>query len=99
MSLDAKEMVGKSRKRATASILGYVERQRWYASLSQAEKTALREKVLSAEAAHHDVVLDVISTLDGGGGVYNARALELLEDIHTAVQERPLPVMRDAGST
>lgn len=100
MSLDPKDMVGRSRKRATASILGFAERQQWYSRLTPAEKAALRDKVLSAEAAHHDVVLDVISTLDGGGGVYNDKALELLEQIHQVLrQERPLVEMQRRSST
>lgn len=99
MSLDPKEFVGKARKRSTGAILGFIERQSWYGGLTVNQKRELRDKVLSAEGAYHDVVLDVINTLDGGGGVHNGQAIELLQEIHGLLQERPLTETLDGRSS
>lgn len=93
MAVDTREFLTKQRKRATGAVLGYMERSGWYERLSSHEKADVRDKVLSAMGAYHDAVLDVISTLDGAGGVHNERALELLTELHDSLlvrQERPL---------
>lgn len=82
MSVDTKDFLTKQRKRATGAVLGHAERAEWYARLTPREKADLREKVLSAIGTYHDAVLDVISTLDGNGGMHNERALELLAELH-----------------
>lgn len=94
MSVDTKQFLTRVRKRATAGVLGYAESQPWYRQLTTQQRIELRDKVLSANAAYHDAVLDVIATLDGAGGVHNERALELLEILHDVVvrRERPLVV-------
>lgn len=99
MSLDTKDFLTRQRKRATGSVLGHAERAEWYGKLTPREKADLRDKVLSAIGTYHDAVLDVINTLDGGGGVHNEKALELLAELHEAVvqrQERPLAAVPDA---
>lgn len=83
--IDTKELLARVRKRANASLLNYVESQSWWARLTPAQKAELRERVFSSSAAYHDAVLDVVATLDGGGGVYNEHALELLQQIHLKV--------------
>lgn len=94
MTVNVRELLTKQRRRSTASVLGFIEDQVWYPSLTRDQRNALRDKVLSAEASYHDVVLDVVSTLDGGDGMHNDRALELLEQIHGLVQKRPLETTR-----
>ena len=99
MSVDTKEFLTKQRKRATGSVLGFIERAPWYERLTVADKAEVREKVLSAMGAYHDSVLDVISTLDGAGGIHNDRALELLQQLADHVvpprRERPLTAAPD----
>lgn len=92
--IDTREFLTKQRKRATGSVLGHAEHSQWYVRLSKEEKAEFREKVLSALGSYHDAVLDVISTLDGGGGIHNEAALGLLQQLHEALvpprRERPL---------
>ena len=94
MSVDVREMLSRQRRRAVGAILGYAESQPWYEGMTRQQQVAYREKVLASMSAYHDVVLDIVATLDGSGGIYNDRALELLEAIHGMVsphRERPLP--------
>lgn len=96
--MDTQEFLTRVRRRSTGSVLGYMEKQPWYGALNAEQRRGLRDKVLSAEGAYHDAVLDVIKTLDGNGGVHNDKALELLAELHeTLVQQRPF-VPTDAAA-
>lgn len=81
------------RKRLLASILGAVETAPWYGSLSPAQRTALRDKILGSVNAYHDFMLDVIHV--GEDDVTrNAHALELITAVH-ASQRRLEAELRD----
>ena len=94
MAIDTEKMLAGWRKRTAGAVLGFCERSDWYSTLDRDEKDALRDKVLSALATYHDVVLETVRALDGTGAL-NDRTLELIQELHGAVVlERPAPQPR-----
>lgn len=81
-----RNMLDQQRKRLLGSLMQYLE-QNVYQHLSVDEQQALRQKVLQAVSAHHDVCLDLLKSSVSDGSVVNAQALELIEQMHSELQE------------
>lgn len=71
------------RKRLIASILNDIENSEWYTELTDVEKRALRDKILSSINTYHDFILDVINV---GEDDYarNAHALDMIAQVHAS---------------
>ena len=72
------------RKRAVGTILGWAER-RIHDKLTSTERAELREQVIAAVGAYHDVALDMLAASIDDGGMVNQEALRMLEDLHSRV--------------
>jgi hypothetical protein len=76
-----RELGGKARRRAVASIMGYSETV-FSELVEEADWQRYREKVLNALGVYHDTMTDIMLTLGEGPGIVNEHALEMLERIH-----------------
>jgi hypothetical protein len=85
MSSDSfvRELTGKARRRAVASILTYSEQQ-FGSRLEPEEWERYREKVLNALGVYHDSIMDVVSTLGDGPAVVNEAVLEALTRLESS---------------
>ncbi len=79
-----RRVLGERRKRAVGTILGWTER-RIHDKLTPTERNELREQVIAAVGAYHDVALDMLSASIDDGGMVNQEALRMLEDLHARV--------------
>lgn len=76
-----RSFVSRRRRRAIAGIMEYVEKQPWWKTLPDASKRALRDKVLGSVNEYHDVVLDLLRTLDENS-IGNPEVVRLLDLVH-----------------
>lgn len=78
------DLLAKRRDRAIAIVLGIKERE-CDRDLSAAASTKLRKVVLDQFNEFHDLVADILGSLDSGEVVLNEDYLAKLNDIHTVV--------------
>lgn len=83
--IDTKELLDRQRKRLLATVLGHCEQSTWWTKLTPLQQRQLREKVLTAVGAYHDLMLDLMRSSDDGT-VQNEIALELLDKIYRTVK-------------
>lgn len=83
--IDTKELLDRQRKRLLATVLGHCEQSAWWTKLTPLQQRQLREKVLTAVGAYHDLMLDLMRSSDDGT-VQNEIALELLDKIYRTVK-------------
>lgn len=84
MAIDTRELLDRQRKRLVGAVLGHCENARWWQQLSELERRQLRDKVLTAAGAYHDLMLDLVRSTDDGA--FNEHALQILDRIHAAVK-------------
>ena len=85
MSEFVRNVLNEQRKRMLGSIMQYVERE-VYPKLSPREQKALREKVLNATGAYHDMCLDLLKASVSDGSVVNEEAIRLMAELNTRLQ-------------
>lgn len=74
-----RRLLGEQRKRMVGSLMRYIEAE-VYPELSPAQRTALREKVLAAAGAYHDVTLDMLAaSVDEGTSEINQAVLDAID--------------------
>lgn len=73
------------RKRLVGSLMTFAE-QEMYPYLPDDVKKRYREKVLQTTGQYHDMVLDCLKASISDSTVVNEQALEMLRQIHQAVQ-------------
>lgn len=83
----ARNLATEQRKRLVGSLMDYIEKNA-HPYLPPEVKKGLRDKVLSSVGAYHDFVLDVFKASVNDGSITNEAALEILREIHVAVQAR-----------
>ena len=81
MSEFARQLAVEQRKRLVGSLMDHLEK-RVYPHLPEAERTALRTKVMQSVGAYHDFILDVLKASVSDGMTGNDEALSLLQQIH-----------------
>lgn len=80
-----RNMLIEQRKRLSASVLSYCE-QHVYKSLEPRQQRDLREKVLTAVGAYHDVCLDMLKATVNDGSIPNEDLIQAIADLHTDVR-------------
>lgn len=69
------------RKRLVAALLQHCENAAWYRHLSEGERQALRQNVLSSVGVFYDLMRDVIK-VTRDDSLRNEEALNLLRRVH-----------------
>lgn len=77
---------GKQRERAVASILGHCERSPWWRELTPDQRRALRDKVLASVGVYHDVVLDLLRSIDDQS-LGNPEVVRILDLVHASQRQ------------
>lgn len=76
----------RQRERVVASIMGHAERSSWWDGLNPAERKQFRDKVLASTSAYHDVVLDLLRSIDDQS-IGNPEVIRLLDLVHASQRE------------
>lgn len=84
---------GRQRERVIASVMGHAERSAWWDKMTPAERKAFRDKVLSSVGAYHDVVLDLLRSVDDQS-IGNPEVVRLLDLVHASQKELTAKVTR-----
>lgn len=74
-------LLGQQRKRLVASIMGAAESSPWWGKLSQAERSAYRDKVLASIGTFYDFCHDVVK-VTSEDVMRNDLAVDLLRQVH-----------------
>ena len=85
MSDFVRNVLVEQRKRLVGSLMQYLE-QNVYHRLPQAEREALRTKVLSSVGSYHDICLDMLKASVDDGPIQNEEALRAIADLHADVR-------------
>lgn len=72
------------RKRLVSSLMEYSERN-VYPRLNDAERKALRDKVLASVGVYHDTCLDILKASVNDGSIVNEVALDAIAELHRDV--------------
>ena len=81
------DLLEKRRNRAIAIVLGVKERE-CDRDLSAHASQKLRKVVLDQFNEFHDLVLDIMGSLDHGEVVLNEEYLQRIDEIHTMLAQR-----------
>lgn len=87
MSVEVREYLRTSKDRVTGTIMGYMERQPYWQTMSREQQLALRQCVLDALNVYHERMLDLMKS---DNATRNDEVIDMLRrlDSHMTQQQR-----------
>lgn len=87
MSEFVRNVLVEQRKRLVGTVMSHLEAN-VYPKLTVTERKELRDKVLTAVGAYHDICLDMLKASVTDGSVVNEEAVRLMAELNHRLQQR-----------